>query len=79
MRVWLREDERRPDPEPAAVDGRTALLVGIACWVVAALVVLAFSEPLFEAGSDAQLWTCLVGIGVGLIGLAYLQRVRRRD
>jgi hypothetical protein len=77
MRVWLREDERRPDPEPAVTDDRTAVLVGLACWVVAAVVLLALAGPLFDAGRGGWLWTCLVGIGVGLVGLAYLQRIRR--
>lgn len=78
MRFWLQEDERRPDPEPVATDDRTAVLVGIAVWVVATAVLLVMLAPLVEAGRIGWLWTCLVGIGLGLVVLAYTQVRRRR-
>ena len=35
MRLWLKDSERRPDPEPVKTDDRKAMLVGIALWLVA--------------------------------------------
>lgn len=79
MRFWLNEDERRPDPAPASTDDRTAVLVGLACWLVGLAVALVFVAQLIEAGRSGWLWTCLVGIGFGLLGLVYTHRVGRRD
>ncbi|TXK19367.1 DUF2530 domain-containing protein [Homoserinibacter sp. GY 40078] len=78
MRFWLRDDERRPDPEPVPTDDRTAILVGLALWVVGFAVLLAFAGTLVESGRVSWLWTCLVGIGLGLVVLVYTHRVRRR-
>ena len=79
MRWWLKDSERRPDPEPAVTDDRTAVLVGLVCWVAVFAGLLLFAAPLIEAGHIGWLWTCLVGIGFGLLGLVYTHRVGRRD
>ena len=77
MRFWLREDERRPDPEPVPTDDRAAVLAGLVLWVLALGGLLLFVGPLVEAGRVWWLWTCLVGIGLGLAALVYVHRLRR--
>jgi hypothetical protein len=71
MRLWLKDSERRPDPAPVATDDRTAVLAGLALWLVGTVVVLiVVPEPWLIA-------TCAVGIVLGLIGLLYTRRRRR--
>jgi fatty acid desaturase len=70
MRLWLKDSERRPDPEPIQTDDRLAIIVGLALWVVALAVVL-FLAPLLGAGDGWWLWTCVVGLALGLVGLVY--------
>ncbi|GAA1216687.1 DUF2530 domain-containing protein [Rhodoglobus aureus] len=76
MRIWLKDSERRPDPEPVETDDRKAMLVGIALWVVSLAVLLLFIEPLNAAGNLWWLWTAVAGLALGLIGLIYTH-VRR--
>jgi hypothetical protein len=60
---------------PASVDTVRIVLVGIAAWVVALVVVLVV--PALHTGErDWWPWTCVSGIGLGLVGLAYLLRGR---
>lgn len=80
MRIWLSEDERRPDPEPVATDDRAAVLAGLVLWVLVLGGLLLFVGALVESGHVWWLWTCLVGIGLGLVGLVYIHfRRRPRD
>jgi predicted phage tail protein len=77
VRLWLRDDERRPDPVPVITDDRTAVLVGLVLWAVALVVVLIVAGAL-GAALGLWLWTVGVGIVLGLIGLVYLSVTRRR-
>ncbi|MGV8857806.1 DUF2530 domain-containing protein [Rhodoglobus sp.] len=76
MRIWLKDSERRPDPQPVETDDRKAMLVGIVAWVIALAVLLLFIEPLNAAGNLWWLWTAVAGLVLGLIGLVYTH-VRR--
>ncbi|QNE47777.1 DUF2530 domain-containing protein [Glaciihabitans sp. INWT7] len=71
MRLFLKDSERRPDPVPVKTDDRRPLLVGLAVWVIAAIIVLLFLRPLSDSGNGPILWTCAVGILLGLAGLIY--------
>jgi len=73
VRLWLRDDERRPDPVPAKTDDRRAVLVGLGLWLVALVVVLAVGG----AGTTAM-WTVVVGLALGALGMGYLTAARRR-
>ena len=76
MRWWLKDSERRPDPEPIKTDDRLAIVVGLALWTVALAVFLLFLAPLLAAGDRWWLWTCVTGLALGLIGLVYTHRRR---
>ena len=84
MRLWLKDSERRPDPLPARTDARKALFVGTLLWLVAlgaALTVNWTAPPASGAasapGAGWWLWCTLIGVGLGLGGLAWV-RLRRR-
>ncbi len=77
MRLWLKDSERRADPTPVTTDDRTAILIGIALWIVGLAVVAVFADPITAAGEGWWLWACIAGLALGLIALLYL-RVRHR-
>lgn len=66
-----------PEIEPLDVDGvRTVALLTV-LWGVA-FVVLAIRRDALEAdGNGWWLWTCLAGVGLGMLGMEYTRR--RRD
>ena len=74
MRVWLKDSERRPDPEPVKTDDRKAVLVGLVLWIIALGGLLLFLGLLVETGHIWWLWTCVVGLALGLVGLLYTNR-----
>ena len=67
MRFVLKDSERRPDPVPVVTDDRKAVLVGLVLWVVALVIVL------IVAPGMPAIWTCIVGLALGLLGLVYTQ------
>ncbi len=71
MRVFLRDSERRPDPVPVKTDDRKPILIGLAVWVIATIVVVLFFAPMSDSGNSGLLPTCVVGIVLGLAGLVY--------
>ena len=80
MRIWLKDSERRPDPEPVKTDDRKAMLVGMVLWIVGLAMLLLFIEPLNAAGNLWWLWTAVAGLVLGLIGLIYTQvRCRKQS
>ncbi|QYH35550.1 DUF2530 domain-containing protein [Salinibacterium sp. M195] len=74
MRIWLKDSERRPDPQPVETDDRKAMLVGIALWAVGLVILLFFIEPLTAAGNQWWLWAAAAGLVLGAIGLIYTHR-----
>ncbi len=62
------------DVEPLDVDGIRTVQVGIGVWLLAFLGLLPFWGSLAEADRTWWLWTCLAGVGLGLIGLEYCRR-----
>jgi len=69
-------DERVADIEPLDVDGVHTVAVGSALWLVALLALLPFIETLRATGRLWWLWTCIAGLGFGLLGLEYCRRRR---
>ena len=78
MRLWLRDDERRPDPVPAPTDGRIAVLVGTGLWALALIPTLVYAGPITAAGGGWWIWTVVVGIALGLLGFGWLSVIRAR-
>lgn len=74
MRLWLKDSERRPDPEPVQANERTPVVVGLIAWCVA-LVAVIVATPFFGIDLPSTwLWSCIAGIVLGSLGLAYVQR-----
>ncbi len=63
---------------PLDVDGVRTVSIGIVVWTVALLGLLPFTSRLRAAGMDWWLWTCVTGIALGLVGLAYCRYRRDR-
>lgn len=78
MRLWISDSERRPDPAPARADARKAMFAGTVAWLVTLVVALITREQLAAAGLEWFVWTAAIGTGLGVVGLAVVQVVRRR-
>ena len=51
----------------------TLVAIGIMCWVIAGVIALA-------TNADAKIiWTCVMGAGLGLVGIRYTIRRDRRS
>jgi hypothetical protein len=69
--------EDPPDLKPVDVDGVRTVAIITVLWALA-FVVLAFRRSeLDDAGRGWWIWTCLAGVGLGLLGLEYCRK--RRD
>lgn len=75
MRLWLRPEERRPNPAPYESDDATALLVGCLAWVLALIAVLVAAAVGVEVPS-LVLSTVVIGVVLGTIGLFYSRNRR---
>ena len=60
--------------KPLDLSGVPSVIVGIAAWVVAFVVLLFFRGRLQDDGLDWWLWVPVAGFGLGLIGLWYCRR-----
>ncbi|MCU1438846.1 MAG: hypothetical protein JWP66_1933 [Naasia sp.] len=78
MRLYLKDSERRPDPEPVRTDDRKAILTGLVLWVLALVAVLLATSLGGGRLDDTPVWACTGGIAVGLVLLVYAERRRRR-
>ena len=72
MRLWVRPEDRRPDPEPIRTDDRTPVLVGMGGWIVALALFLLFLPTVLAGDHAWWLWTALVGLGIGVLLIVYL-------
>jgi len=77
MRLWLKDSERRPDPLPARADARKAYLAGTVLWMLALVGTLVLNDRITAAGLGWWVWCSVIGVGLGLLGLLWVQ-VRRR-
>ena len=66
----------RTPPTPLRIDARRVVAIGTALWFLAALVLLACWPWLHRHDHLSWIWTCLVGGGLGLAGLALMSRHR---
>jgi Protein of unknown function (DUF2530) len=63
---------------PLDVTGVRTVAVGTIAWVVAFLALVPFYRTLQHDDRLWWLWTCLAGVGLGLLGLEYCRRRRDR-
>ena len=77
MRLWLKDSERRPDPLPARTDARMAILAGSAGWLLALVLAVFFQDDLAAAGLGWWTACAAIGLGLGLVGLGWVQFRRR--
>lgn len=74
MRLWLKDSERRPDPEPVKTDDRKVILAGLVLWLIALGGLLFGLGQLLAADGVWWLWTVLIGLGLGLVLLVFAHR-----
>ena len=79
MRLWLKDSERLPDPEPVVTDDRKALLVGTAAWLLAIAAFVLFIDSLRDAGNGWWIWVAIAGIAIGLLGLVNVHLRHERE
>jgi Protein of unknown function (DUF2530) len=80
LMVMARRRRRGNEPpavRPVDVDGVRTVAIGTVMWAVAFVVLAVFRDELDDQGMGWWLWTCLAGIGLGLLGLEYTRK--RRD
>lgn len=75
MRLWLREEERRPSPPPYPSDDARALLVGCLIWL-AALIGVLVASAIGGSVPPIVLSTVVIGFVLGTIGLFYSRNHR---
>jgi H+/Cl- antiporter ClcA len=66
----------RPSPPPLEGNDQLITAVITACWAVALAVLLAVRHDLAPS-SRWWIWTCVVGVGIGLFGLVYVPVLKR--
>ncbi len=74
MRFYVKDSERKPDPEPTKVNAKAAILVGLSAWTIA-LLFLVFQSTQSASQKPWYTATCIVGI---LLGVWAFLRERRR-
>lgn len=69
---------RRPDPEPLETDERPLVVAGTVLWAVAFVVLsVFFRDDLRRHHAQWWLWSCLIGVALGLYGLRFVIRIQR--
>ena len=66
-KLFVKFSDRHPEPKPAEVNTRLAILVGTGIWVLVLIVFLAFYPALTNAGLDWWLHTAIIGILLGIL------------
>ena len=60
--------------KPLDLSGIPTVIVGIAAWAVAFVVVMIFRDDLKRDGNEWWIWVTVAGFGLGWIGLFYCRR-----
>jgi drug/metabolite transporter (DMT)-like permease len=69
---------RRPDPPPLDTDDRPLVVAGMVLWAVAFVVlVVFFRDDLHRHHASYWIWSCLIGLGLGLYALRFVSRRQR--
>lgn len=73
IRFYVKDSERKPDPEPMRTNPVLAIAVGSVLWAVA-LVVLLATKPAAATATPWIVWTCVAGIALGFYALWHVRR-----
>jgi hypothetical protein len=65
VKLFVKDSERKPDPEPVKVNARTAVVVGLVGWTVA-LAVFLLAPATVPQGKSWWPVTCVFGIALGI-------------
>lgn len=65
MKFFVKEEDRRPDPEPVKSNARVVALAGLVIWALALVAFLVF-PAILPAEKSWWLATCVVGFFLGL-------------
>jgi hypothetical protein len=72
------EVARRPDPQPLETDDRWVVVAGTVLWLVTFVVLLAFfRSDLRRHHTEWWLWSCWIGVALGLYGFRFVTRRQR--
>ena len=66
-----------PRIEPVGDDGVSAVTVGLLLWAAATVVSLVLRDELVQREAQWWVWTCLLGLAVGVGLLAFTRRRAR--
>jgi len=75
--LFLPPSKAKPPPPPLRTDDRRAVLVGLGVWAVLLVVAIAVPE-VRSTGEGRWLGSCVAGLLLGLIGLAFVYRRDKR-
>lgn len=70
---------RQVQVAPLRTNDRFAVSVGCAVWSVLSVICVLNRQALVEDGRGWWLWTCVTGLGLGLVGLGWLSWQGRRS
>lgn len=74
VKLFVKDSERKPDPEPVRVNARLAVIVGLFGWAVA-LAVFLLAPSTIPATKSWWPFTCVFGLALGVFAFF---KVRRR-
>ena len=66
-KLFVKFSDRHPEPKPAKVNTRLAILVGTGLWVLVLALCIAFYPALTNAGFGWWLHTAVIGILLGIL------------
>ena len=74
MRFYVKDSERKPDPEPTKVNAKAAIVVGISAWTIALLFLVLQST---QSAPQKPWYTATWVVGI-LLGIwAFIRESRR--
>lgn len=69
MRLYVKFEDRKDDPEPMNFDSKPIIRIGTLIWLLVFAVLAVLYPALADSGLQWWLHTSVVGIALGLVGL----------